>query len=50
MNILIIEARYHPDVADALVDGASAALENCGDAARACRALATFGKRLGILR
>ena len=27
MNILIIEARYHPDVADALVDGATAALE-----------------------
>ena len=27
MNILIVEARYHPDVADALVDGATAALE-----------------------
>ena len=27
MNILIIEARYHPDVAEALVDGATAALE-----------------------
>jgi 6,7-dimethyl-8-ribityllumazine synthase len=45
MNILIIEARYRPDVADALVDGASAALEKGGDAA-----LATFGERLGILR
>jgi 6,7-dimethyl-8-ribityllumazine synthase len=30
MNILIIEARYHPDVADALVDGATAALEKGG--------------------
>jgi 6,7-dimethyl-8-ribityllumazine synthase len=27
MNILIIESRYHPDVADALMDGATAALE-----------------------
>jgi 6,7-dimethyl-8-ribityllumazine synthase len=27
MNILIVEARYHPDVADALADGATAALE-----------------------
>src|SRR4051812_32321963 len=27
MDILIVEARYHPDVADALVDGATAALE-----------------------
>lgn len=27
MNILIVEARYHPEVADALVDGATAALE-----------------------
>ncbi|MBA2588942.1 MAG: 6,7-dimethyl-8-ribityllumazine synthase [Alphaproteobacteria bacterium] len=30
MNILIIEARYHPDVADALVDGATPALEKGG--------------------
>ena len=30
MNVLIVEARYHPDVADALVDGASAALEKGG--------------------
>ena len=30
MNILIVEARYHPDVADALVDGAGAALEKGG--------------------
>jgi len=30
MNILIVEARYHPDVADALVDGASAVLEKGG--------------------
>jgi 6,7-dimethyl-8-ribityllumazine synthase len=30
LNILIVEARYHPDVADALVDGASAALEKGG--------------------
>jgi 6,7-dimethyl-8-ribityllumazine synthase len=30
MNILIIEARYHPDVAGALVDGATAALEKGG--------------------
>jgi 6,7-dimethyl-8-ribityllumazine synthase len=30
LNILIIEARYHPDVADALVDGATAALEKGG--------------------
>ena len=27
MNILIVEARYHPDVAEALMDGATAALE-----------------------
>ena len=27
MNILVVDARYHPDVADALVDGATAALE-----------------------
>ena len=30
MNILIVEARYHPDVADMLVDGAAAALEKGG--------------------
>jgi 6,7-dimethyl-8-ribityllumazine synthase len=30
MNILVVEARYHPDVADALVDGATAALEKGG--------------------
>lgn len=30
MNILIVEARYHPDVAEALTDGATAALENGG--------------------
>jgi 6,7-dimethyl-8-ribityllumazine synthase len=30
LNILIVEARYHPDVADALVDGAGAALEKGG--------------------
>lgn len=30
MNILIVEARYHPDVADALVDRATAALEKGG--------------------
>jgi 6,7-dimethyl-8-ribityllumazine synthase len=30
LNILIVEARYHPDVADALVDGATAALEKGG--------------------
>jgi 6,7-dimethyl-8-ribityllumazine synthase len=30
MNILIVEARYHPDVASALVDGATAALEKGG--------------------
>ena len=30
MNILIVEARYHPDVADALVDGATAAVEKGG--------------------
>ena len=30
MNILIVEARYHPDVADALMDGATAALEKGG--------------------
>ncbi|HEX4117860.1 MAG TPA: 6,7-dimethyl-8-ribityllumazine synthase [Rhizomicrobium sp.] len=30
MNILIIESRYHADVADALVDGATAALEKGG--------------------
>jgi 6,7-dimethyl-8-ribityllumazine synthase len=30
VNILIVEARYHPDVADALVDGATAALEKGG--------------------
>jgi 6,7-dimethyl-8-ribityllumazine synthase len=30
MNVLIIEARYHPDVANALVDSATAALEKGG--------------------
>ena len=30
MNILIIDARYHPAVADALVDGATGALEKGG--------------------
>ena len=30
MNILSVEARYHPDVTDALVDGATAALEKGG--------------------
>ena len=30
MRILVVEARYHPDVADALVDGATAALEKGG--------------------
>ena len=30
MNILIVEARYHPDVADTLMDGATAALEKGG--------------------
>lgn len=30
MNILVVDARYHPDVADALVDGATAALEKGG--------------------
>lgn len=30
MNILIVEARYHSDVAEALVDGATAALEKGG--------------------
>jgi 6,7-dimethyl-8-ribityllumazine synthase len=30
MNILIVEARYHADVAEALVDGATAALEKGG--------------------
>ena len=30
MNILIVEARYHPAVADALVDGAIAALKTGG--------------------
>lgn len=30
MNILIVEARYHPAVADALVDGAIAALKTAG--------------------
>jgi 6,7-dimethyl-8-ribityllumazine synthase len=30
LNILVIDARYHPDVADALVDGATAALEKGG--------------------
>ncbi len=30
MNVLIVEARYHPDVADALVEGATAALEKGG--------------------
>ena len=30
MNILIVEARYHPDVAEALTDGATAALEKGG--------------------
>jgi 6,7-dimethyl-8-ribityllumazine synthase len=30
MNILIVESRYHPDVANALVDGATAAVEKGG--------------------
>jgi len=30
MNILIVESRFHPDVAAALVDGATAALEKGG--------------------
>ncbi len=30
MNILIVESRYHPDVTDTLVDGATAALEKSG--------------------
>ena len=30
MNILIIESRYHPEVTDTLVDGATAALEAGG--------------------
>jgi 6,7-dimethyl-8-ribityllumazine synthase len=30
MNILIVESRYHPDVANALVNGATAALEKGG--------------------
>jgi 6,7-dimethyl-8-ribityllumazine synthase len=30
MNILIVEARYHPEVADTLVDGATSALEKGG--------------------
>jgi 6,7-dimethyl-8-ribityllumazine synthase len=30
MDILIVEARYHPDVADTLVDGAVSALEKGG--------------------
>jgi 6,7-dimethyl-8-ribityllumazine synthase len=30
LNILVVDARYHPDVADALVDGATAALEKGG--------------------
>jgi len=30
MNILIVESRYHPDVANALVDGATSALEKGG--------------------
>jgi 6,7-dimethyl-8-ribityllumazine synthase len=30
LNILIVEARYHPEITDALVDGATAALEQGG--------------------
>ncbi|HWU55137.1 MAG TPA: 6,7-dimethyl-8-ribityllumazine synthase [Rhizomicrobium sp.] len=30
MNVLIVEARYHPTVADALLDGAVAALKTAG--------------------
>jgi 6,7-dimethyl-8-ribityllumazine synthase len=30
MNILIVEARYHPNVADTLVDSAAGALEKAG--------------------
>jgi 6,7-dimethyl-8-ribityllumazine synthase len=30
MNIFIVEARYHPPIADALMDGATAALETAG--------------------
>jgi 6,7-dimethyl-8-ribityllumazine synthase len=30
MNILIVESRYYPEVADALVDGATGALEKGG--------------------
>ena len=30
LNILIVEARFYDDIADALVDGATAALDNAG--------------------
>jgi 6,7-dimethyl-8-ribityllumazine synthase len=30
MNVLIVEARYHPVVIDALLDGATLVLERCG--------------------
>jgi 6,7-dimethyl-8-ribityllumazine synthase len=30
MNVLIIEARYHPVVVDSLLDGATEVLERCG--------------------
>ncbi len=30
MNVLIVEARYHPVVIDALLDGATQVLERCG--------------------
>lgn len=30
MNVLIVEARYHPVVTDALLDGATEVLERCG--------------------
>lgn len=30
MNILVVESRYHPEVTDTLVDGATAALEKGG--------------------
>jgi 6,7-dimethyl-8-ribityllumazine synthase len=30
MNVLIVEARYHPEITDALVDGATAALGLAG--------------------
>ena len=49
MNILVVKARCHAQVADAPADGATGALDKGGDAARAGLALIAFEGRLEML-